>query len=233
MVSFGYRSGDFRENGAPLELAYALTIHKAQGSQFRTVFVVLPKSSRLLSRELVYTALTRSRQRLVLLIEGDDAGLLHELSRPEKSDACRRNTNLFAGVLRTRNGEPPHAEHLIHRTEAGHMVRSKSELIIANLLHREGISYKYEDALDGSAAPGRVHPDFTFTDAAGDQVVWEHLGMMDDPDYVRGWTWKREWYAKNGFVAGKTLFTTEERKGKGLDMAKLNAVAKTIKDLVA
>ncbi len=232
-TSFGFFKSDFSERGAVLELAYALTIHKAQGSQFRTVFVVLPKASRLLSRELVYTALTRSRQRLVLLIEGDDAGLLHDLSRPEKSDACRRNTNLFAGVLRTRSGEPPHAEHLIHRTEAGHMVRSKSELIIANLLHREGISYKYEDVLDGLAAPGRVHPDFTFTDAAGDQVVWEHLGMMDDPDYVRGWTWKREWYAKNGFVAGKTLFTTEERKGQGLDMAKLNAVAKTIKDLVA
>ena len=149
MVSFGYRSNEFGEDGVPLELAYALTIHKSQGSQFLTVFVVLPKASRLLTRELVYTALTRSRQRLVLLIEGDNAGLLYDLSRPEKSDACRRNTNLFGGIVRERSGEPPHAENLIHKTEKGHMVRSKSELIIANLLHREEIKYEYEQPLDG------------------------------------------------------------------------------------
>ncbi len=233
LVSFGYRSGDFGEDRIPLELAYALTIHKAQGSQFRTVFVVLPKASRLLSRELVYTALTRSRQRMVLLIEGDNPGLLHDLSRPEKSDACRRNTNLFSGILRERGGEPPYAENLIHRTETGHMVRSKSELVIANLLHREGIAYQYEQPLEGEAAPGRLHPDFTFTDAGGDRIVWEHLGMMDDPDYVRGWKWKQEWYLKNGYVPGQNLFVSEERKGQGLDMEKLNAMAATIRSLVA
>lgn len=125
--------------------------------------------------------------------------------------------------------EPPHAEHLIHRTETGHMVRSKSELVIANLLHREGIAYQYEQPMVGETAPGQVHPDFTFVDAAGDRIVWEHLGMMDDPDYVRGWNWKLEWYRKNGFSLGETLFTTEEQKGKGLDMEALKAVAAAIK----
>ena len=64
-LTFGFRGKDFGEDFTPLELAYALTIHKAQGSQFGTVFVVIPNSSRLLSRELLYTALTRSRERLV------------------------------------------------------------------------------------------------------------------------------------------------------------------------
>src|ERR1700675_4265083 len=54
------------------KLAYALTVHKAQGSEFQKVFVVLPKNCRPLSRELLYTALTRSRRQLVLLIEGDN-----------------------------------------------------------------------------------------------------------------------------------------------------------------
>lgn len=233
MVGFGYRTGDFGEDRVPLELAYALTIHKAQGSQFRTVFVVLPKSSRLLTRELVYTALTRSRQRLVLLIEGDNAGLLYDLSRPEKSDACRRNTNLFGGILRERSGEPPHAENLIHKTEKGHMVRSKSELIIANLLHREGMSYEYEQPLDGQKVLGRLHPDFSFADAAGDRIIWEHLGMMHDEEYVRGWKWKLEWYLKNGYIPDQNLFVTEERRGKGLSMDDLSAVAKKVKALVA
>ena len=233
MVSFGYRSTDFGEDRVPLELAYALTIHKSQGSQFQTVFVVLPKSSRSLSRELVYTALTRSRQRLVLLCEGDNAGLLYDLSRPEKSDACRRNTNLFGGILRERNGEPPHAENLIFKTEKGHMVRSKSELIIANLIHREGIRYEYEQPLDGQKVLGLLHPDFSFADAAGDRVIWEHLGMMHDDEYVRGWNWKLEWYRENGFVLDQNLFITEERRGQGLSMDYLRGVAEKIKSLVA
>ena len=51
---------------APIHgLAYALTVHKAQGSEFNTVILVLPNPCRLLSRELLYTALTRQRDRVV------------------------------------------------------------------------------------------------------------------------------------------------------------------------
>ena len=93
-------SGTSLAAAGPLELAYALTVHKSQGSEFRKVFVVLPKNCRLLSRELVYTALTRSREQLVLLIEGDDATVFFDLTRPERSETARRNTNLFQGVIR-------------------------------------------------------------------------------------------------------------------------------------
>ena len=42
--------------------AYAITVHRAQGSQFRRVYVLLPeRSSRVLTRELLYTALTRAQ----------------------------------------------------------------------------------------------------------------------------------------------------------------------------
>lgn len=42
--------------------AYAITVHRAQGSQFRRVYVLLPEhSSRVLTRELLYTALTRAQ----------------------------------------------------------------------------------------------------------------------------------------------------------------------------
>jgi exodeoxyribonuclease V alpha subunit len=44
-----------------LELAYALSVHKAQGAEYRTVALVLPtRPNRLLTRELVYTAMTRA-----------------------------------------------------------------------------------------------------------------------------------------------------------------------------
>ena len=54
-----------------LELAYAVTVHKAQGSEFGLCLLVLPRESRILSRELLYTALTRQRDRIVILHQGD------------------------------------------------------------------------------------------------------------------------------------------------------------------
>lgn len=53
---------------AAVETAYAMTIHKAQGSQFETAAVLLPDpSSRVLTRELFYTAATRARQELIVV----------------------------------------------------------------------------------------------------------------------------------------------------------------------
>ena len=46
----------------PWEVAFAITIHKSQGSEFDAVVVVLPEEGALLSRELLYTALTRARR---------------------------------------------------------------------------------------------------------------------------------------------------------------------------
>jgi exodeoxyribonuclease V alpha subunit len=53
-----------------LELSYAITVHKAQGSEYDYVGLVLPESDLpLLTRELLYTALTRSRRSVVILGE--------------------------------------------------------------------------------------------------------------------------------------------------------------------
>jgi ATP-dependent exoDNAse (exonuclease V) alpha subunit len=225
-VRFGYSRRGFGSGNAPLELAYALTVHKAQGSEFGTVFVVVPKQCRLLTRELLYTALTRARQHLVLLVEGKDASFLYDLTKPERSETARRNSNLFAVGIRHEADGVPYAEHLIHRTSRGELVRSKSELVIANHLLGLGLPYQYERPLDGTKAPGRLRPDFSFVDDAGDLIVWEHLGMLDRADYRRSWEWKKNWYSANDFHEGKNLFTTSE--GGGLDMAPIKDVAKRV-----
>ena len=50
------------------ETAYAMTVHKSQGSEFHHVVVVLPKeASSVVSRELIYTGITRSREFFTLL----------------------------------------------------------------------------------------------------------------------------------------------------------------------
>ena len=47
------------------ETAYAMTVHKSQGSEFQSVVLLLPKSDNpLLRRELIYTAITRAKERL-------------------------------------------------------------------------------------------------------------------------------------------------------------------------
>lgn len=51
-----------------VETVHAMTIHKSQGSQFDAVTVLLPPgTSRILTRELLYTAITRSRKRLAFV----------------------------------------------------------------------------------------------------------------------------------------------------------------------
>jgi exodeoxyribonuclease V alpha subunit len=64
-----------------VETVYAMTIHKSQGSQFDTAAVVLPSlSSRILSRELLYTAVTRARRELILV--GAEAVVRAAVERP-------------------------------------------------------------------------------------------------------------------------------------------------------
>ena len=64
-----------------VETVYAMTIHKSQGSQFQAAAVLLPRpGSRLLTRELLYTAATRARRRLI--IAGTEAAIRGAVERP-------------------------------------------------------------------------------------------------------------------------------------------------------
>ncbi|MFR0794914.1 MAG: ATP-binding domain-containing protein [Parabacteroides merdae] len=57
-------------------------------------WLFFPKSGRILSRELIYTALTRARKKLILLIQ-DNISWLIEYTKPQMSVLAKRNTNLF------------------------------------------------------------------------------------------------------------------------------------------
>ena len=57
-----------------VDLAYAMTVHKAQGSEYRcVVLVAMPAASSLMVRGVLYTALTRARE--LLIVVGDDAAI--------------------------------------------------------------------------------------------------------------------------------------------------------------
>ena len=64
-----------------VDTVYAMTIHKSQGSQFDTAAVLLPDAgSRILTRELLYTAVTRARRELILL--GTEDAVRRAVERP-------------------------------------------------------------------------------------------------------------------------------------------------------
>ena len=64
-----------------VDTVYAMTIHKSQGSQFEAAAVLLPDpGSRLLTRELLYTAATRARSRLV--VAGTEETVRAAVARP-------------------------------------------------------------------------------------------------------------------------------------------------------
>jgi exodeoxyribonuclease V alpha subunit len=87
----GHRSAVFERQGKLVEISptrleavetvHALTIHKSQGSQVDTVAVLLPEpDSRILTRELLYTAVTRARKSMIVC--GAEAAIRTALERP-------------------------------------------------------------------------------------------------------------------------------------------------------
>lgn len=213
-----YWNNDVRDG--KLELAYGLTVHKAQGSEFDRVILTLPQHAPTLSRELLYTALTRYKDKLTILIESDVSKLV-ALRKPTHSDILQRSTNLFEPSIR--DHETLFPENLIHRTRQDEMVRSKSEVIVANTLDSLDLSYEYEQKL---AAPDDDDdyrlPDFTVYHQ-GEEYYWEHLGMLNDPSYQRDWEQKKQWYTAKGY-ANRLIISRDDLEG-GIDSREIEALA--------
>lgn len=232
-LTFGYKSqGQAEGDSGNIELAYAITVHKSQGSDFDYVFLVIPKTGRIISRELIYTALTRAKKQLILLIEGDSPHWIINLSKPQYSETAKRNTHLFSYAVRDQHNTIPYAEGLIHKTKKeGLLVRSKSEVIIANMLVEKGVEFEYEREFIGKNDQKRI-PDFTFIDAAGDTIFLEHLGMMSLPSYKADWEKKLAFYESNGYKIGNNLFTTTESEKGGIDSLAIADVIDKILELM-
>lgn len=95
-VDFGDRSISYNKMAATgLDLAYALTVHKSQGSEFGWVVVVAHSThTYMLTRQLFYTAITRAKKGVVIV--GDVKGLNAARSGKEPP---KRNTSLVERML--------------------------------------------------------------------------------------------------------------------------------------
>lgn len=234
------RNFDEESGTNDLELAYALTVHKSQGSQFDTVILILAEPCRILSREMLYTALTRQKNKIVILYNEDPHRLMDYVS-PENSNIAQRFTDLFSDELLPDQSEnKPHIvkvgnkfyeDSLIHRTTRGELVRSKSEVIIADHLLSNGIQYDYEPevTVDGR----KFRPDFIAYDPDDNDVFWywEHLGMPTDPEYMSRWKEKLAYYNAHGIREGKNLIITSDGDNGSLDSQKIDDMIKELFDL--
>lgn len=78
-----------------LELAYAMTIHKSQGAEYESVIIpILTEQSIMLRRNLIYTAITRAKKRLILV--GQKKALFMAIHR---NDVNKRNTLLADRIV--------------------------------------------------------------------------------------------------------------------------------------
>ncbi len=162
----------------------------------------------------VFERLHKNRRQFVLPVQfSDEQYVVRWLALPYKGKSFRE-------------GEP---EFL---TSRGERVRSKSEMIIADILAKHGVLYKYECPLRLEAGEGSgaltVYPDFTCLNLrTRDQFLWEHLGRMDDPEYSHKTVAKLRGYRKNGSILGKNLLITMESDGLPLDRKEVETLVKT------
>ena len=109
----------------------------------------------------------------------------------------------------------PNPEALKFYTKMVIIVRSKSEVIIATALYDNNIKFEYEKAI--KIADVIYYPDFTVEKKNGDIILWEHLGLIDNPDYRNKVYRKIMKYNENGYYQGKNLILTYETAESPLD----------------
>jgi hypothetical protein len=93
---------------------------------------------------------------------------------------------------------------------SGIRVRSKAEVMIADMLDYYGIPYKYEHPLMLNGF-GNVNPDFICLNVAKrKEMIWEHFGMMDSISYANRNVKKIHYYVLNGYYSGENMIMTFE-----------------------
>lgn len=102
-----------------------------------------------------------------------------------------------------------HPERLIYKSISGHLLRSKSEMLIDILLYQHQLPFRYECALN--LGETMLHPDFTIRHpTTGEYYYWEHFGLMEQPTYAANVFSKLKLYTEYGIIPGIHLITTYE-----------------------
>ena len=143
----------------------------------------------------VYHSLHRGIRELTGPVAASSDG--YAIQWVKKYSKFRNQTRAISGSLKTARGE---------------IVRSKSELIIADKLYSAGVPYVYEVSVSflNDGYMRRLPDFFVLNKRTRKEFFWEHFGMMDNPEYCAEAQYKLDIYAKNGYFPGKNLLITLE-----------------------
>lgn len=147
----------------------------------------------------LYDAMAPARQKLVkpLLLDDEEYGTIWQ----------NKSFTTLGGF----------AKDWFLKSNKGECMRSKSEIMIANLLAENNIPYRYEPQIvlaDGTT----VYPDFqVLNKRTRKEYYWEHLGMLSDLDYTDKFIKKNDTYAKNNIIQGIHLIYSYETSDRRMD----------------
>ncbi len=158
------------------------------------------KNSAVSKIQALYTKMCSARQRLITPLT----------LTPDQYAARWKNVSW--------QGLPFAPDAAVYTTNQGERVRSKSEVLIANALAQHNIPYRYEYSLtlrrglpQNTTNTATLHPDFLCLNLRTRQeIIWEHFGLMDSPEYVHNAVSKLNLYALNKIILGQKLIITME-----------------------
>lgn len=125
--------------------------------------------------------------------------------------------------------DPRYEKYLKFETKKGHLVRSKSESMIANTIYEYSLLYLYEYPL--YLESGLYRPDFLIIRPSDQMpVIWEHFGALDRPGYEGDALKRIRDYQEEGFWLGDRFHYTFETKDDPLTYRKIEAVIHKIRN---
>ena len=133
-----------------------------------------------------------------------------------------------AGEQEYYNTNPYYPEQKVYPTKKDELVRSKSEVMLADMYFEMGIPYRYEAELVLKGGK-KKYPDFTLLKMNTREIIYhEHLELLDDEEYREANFAKLEEYKKNGIYLGKNLIVTYEAEGYYLNIKNVKKMAEEL-----
>lgn len=121
-----------------------------------------------------------------------------------------------------------HQEEKVYLTKNDELVRSKSEMLLADMYHELGIPYRYEAQLVLKNGK-KKYPDFTLLNPKTQEVVYhEHLGLIDKEEYRQSNMEKLDEYRRNEIYQGKNLIVTYEGEGSYFNIREIREMVSAI-----
>lgn len=198
----------------------------------------IPKSDTRFARQLVEKQYVQAKLEDALMDKKALSKYMKTVSGYRSSEELFFKNSFYGDILRNaerhsidlntwQNNDYPrnplYPEMLKFKSISGNLLRSKSELIIEQLLFTYQIPYRYECKLEMGETV--FYPDFTIIHPKTRKIYyWEHFGMMDNSKYARKVFNKLEIYCENNIIPSVNLITTFETQDAPLDAIKVENI---------